>query len=139
MDTPQSSPVVPHIRHKPVSANQTHKEKLGPLERLGVSITRQVGTMAAAIIFTALSLVSLPSALASHNTIIIVGWAAQTFLQLVLLPIIIVGQNIQAKHSEAMADEEFKTTQSTYKDLEHLILVNKKQLDLLLELEKKSK
>jgi len=34
---------------------------------------------------------------------VIVSWVAQTFLQLVLLPIIIVGQNIQAKSSDDRA------------------------------------
>jgi prefoldin subunit 5 len=47
--------------------------------------------------------VSLPAALSSGNEIVIVSWVAQTFLQLVLLPIIIVGQNIQAKSSDERA------------------------------------
>jgi hypothetical protein len=59
--------------------------------------------MWAAYLFFALTLVSLPAALASKNTLIIVSWLAQTFLQLVLLPIIIVGQNLQAKDAERRA------------------------------------
>ena len=71
--------------------------------RLGLAITNRVGTMWAAYAFFALSLVSLPGAIASGNTIVIVSWIAQTFLQLVLLPIIIVGQNIQAKAADERA------------------------------------
>jgi hypothetical protein len=71
--------------------------------RLGLGITNRVGTMWAAYIFCALALVSLPGALASGNTVVIIGWVAQTFLQLVLLPIIIVGQNIQAKAADERA------------------------------------
>jgi hypothetical protein len=71
--------------------------------RLGLAITNRVGTMWAAYIFVALSLVSLPGAIASNNTVVIVAWIAQTFLQLVLLPIIIVGQNIQARAADARA------------------------------------
>ena len=59
--------------------------------------------MWAAYVFVALSLVSLPGAIATKNTVIIVGWIAQTFLQLVLLPVIIVGQNLQAAESEKRA------------------------------------
>ena len=59
--------------------------------------------MWAAYLFCILSLVSLPSVLASGNAVVIVSWIAQTFLQLVLLPIIIVGQNIQAAASDARA------------------------------------
>jgi hypothetical protein len=70
---------------------------------LGYRITKSVGTMWAAYVFFGLSLVSLPSVIQSGNAVIIVGWVAQTFLQLVLLPIIIVGQNIQAESSDARA------------------------------------
>ena len=54
-----------------------------------------------AYVFAILALISLPAAIGSHSAIIIVAWIAQTFLQLVLLPIIIVGQNIQAVAADA--------------------------------------
>ncbi|HEX4444778.1 MAG TPA: hypothetical protein VHZ81_14510 [Galbitalea sp.] len=76
--------------------------------RLGLGITLSVGTMWAAYIFAALALVSLYAALSSGNLITIVAWIAQTFLQLVLLPIIIVGQNIQATASDARAAATYK-------------------------------
>ena len=78
-------------------------DKMPLNNRIGLGITKRVGTMWAAYIFFGLTLVSLPAALASGNTLIIVGWIAQTFLQLVLLPIIIVGQNLQAHESEKRA------------------------------------
>lgn len=77
--------------------------------KVGLRITLVVGTMWAAYAFFALSLVSLPGALSTHNAVVIVAWIAQTFLQLVLLPIIIVGQNIQAAASDGRA-------QATYDD-----------------------
>lgn len=71
---------------------------------LAEKITAGVGTMACAYAFGALSLVSLPGALKTGDPVVIVAWIAQTFLQLVLLPIIIVGQNLQAqKHDEHAA------------------------------------
>jgi hypothetical protein len=69
--------------------------------RVGLKITLLVGTMWSAYIFTLLALVSAPAAFQSGNRIIIVAWIAQTFLQLVLLPIIIVGQNVQAAAADA--------------------------------------
>ena len=72
---------------------------------LAVKVTTGVGTMWCAYAFTALALVSLPSAIASHNAVTLVSWISQTFLQLVLLSVIIVGQNVLAaaadKRSEA--------------------------------------
>ncbi len=76
---------------------------------LAVKITAIVGTMLCAYLFTVIALISLPSALKSANLLIIIAWIAQTFLQLVLLPIIIVGQNVQA----AAAD---KRAEATYED-----------------------
>jgi hypothetical protein len=83
--------------------HQASKAKLGFNERIGLAVTKRVGTMWAAYVFAALSLVSLPAALASGNELVIVAWIAQTFLQLVLLPVIIVGQNIQAAAADARA------------------------------------
>ena len=69
--------------------------------KIGLGITTSVGTMWCAYAFALIALVSLPAALSSGDPIIIVAWIAQTFLQLVLLPVIIVGQNIQAAASDA--------------------------------------
>ena len=82
--------------------------------RLGLRITLIVGTMWCAYLFTVLALVSAPSAFKSANIIIIVAWIAQTFLQLVLLPVIIVGQNIQAAASD-------KRSEDTYKDADAVL------------------
>ncbi len=87
-----------------IGHSKAHPSKgLSLNERIGLAVTRSVGTMWAAYAFFGLSLVSLPAAIGSGNTIVMVSWVAQTFLQLVLLPIIIVGQNIQAKASDQRA------------------------------------
>ena len=77
--------------------------------RLAVGITRIVGSMWCAYVFALLALISLPAAISTHSPIIIVAWIAQTFLQLVLLPIIIVGQNVQAAASDARAENDHAT------------------------------
>lgn len=124
----------PHRRHAPENANVRHQASMNFLDKIGFTITRLVGTMVCAILFAGLALISLPAALRTHNLIVIVAWIAQTFLQLVLLPIIMVGQNIQARHGEIVADEAFKTTQTTFQDIEHLMLMNQQQLELLQKL-----
>lgn len=67
-------------------------------EWLAIKITKGVGTMWTAFAFAILAFISLPAAIGTHDPIVIVAWIAQTFLQLVLLPIIMVGQNIQASN-----------------------------------------
>jgi hypothetical protein len=82
---------------------------------LALKVTNGVGTMWCAYAFAAIALVSLPAALATGQLIVIVAWIAQTFLQLVLLSIIIVGQNIAAAGSD-------KRAESTYLDAEAVLL-----------------
>jgi hypothetical protein len=85
----------------------------GPIGRfntwLALVVTKSVGSMWCAYVFALLTLISLPAAIATHDPIIIVAWIAQTFLQLVLLPIIIVGQNVQAAASDARALSDHET------------------------------
>lgn len=96
----------PHIEarkaKKPIERETANSPK-SLNEKLGLGITKRVGTMWAAYAFFALTLVSLPSVVMKGDSIQIVAWIAQTFLQLVLLPIIIVGQNIQAAAAEKRA------------------------------------
>lgn len=75
------------------------------LDAVALRITRTVGTMWAAIGFGCLTLISLPAAISTHDPVIIVQWVAATFLQLVLLPIIMVGQNLTGASTEALIKE----------------------------------
>lgn len=68
--------------------------------RLALALTSGVGTMWAFYAFCVLALVSAPYAFRSGSILVIVAWIAQTFLQLVLLPAIMVGQNIAAEATE---------------------------------------
>ena len=80
---------------------------------LAVKITDGVGTMWCAYVFAIIALIGLPTALNPGGEGLI-AWIAQTFLQLVLLSIIIVGQNIAAASSD-------KRSENTYKDAEAIL------------------
>jgi hypothetical protein len=77
---------------------------------LAVLITRAVGSMWMAYAFTVLALLGLPAALKPGGEGII-AWIAQTFLQLVLLSIIMVGQSVQSLASDARAENTFTDTE----------------------------
>ncbi len=104
--------------------NKEHKENLGFQERIALFITRGVGTMWCAYIFTIIALISLPDAIESGRAAVI-SWIAQTFLQLVLLSVIMVGQNVMGKHAELRADAEYEVNLKNEKDIEAI----KKDLD----------
>ncbi len=98
------------------------------LDKLGVKITTTVGTMWAAIAFSLLALVSLPAAIASGNTLVIVSWLAQTFLQLVLLPIIMVGQAVQARKAEKRDNETHQAVMAAHSETQQILReLHKKQ------------
>src|ERR1700676_1268980 len=99
--------------------------------RFGLLITLIVGTMWCAYLFTALTLISLPAAIHSHDPLIIVAWIAQTFLQLVLLPIIIVGQNIQARAADKRSEETYDTLISIHTLSAEVYKLNEQQTKIL--------
>ena len=68
-------------------------------------ITKGVATMWCAYAFALIALISMPAAFSSGNILTIVSWVAQTFLQLVLLSIIMVGQNLQSAGVQQKIDE----------------------------------
>ena len=72
---------------------------------LAEKITSGVATMWCAYLFAGIALISLPKALQSGDSIVIVSWVAQTFLQLVLLSIIMVGQKVGSSSVEQKIDE----------------------------------
>lgn len=103
--------------------------------RLAVGITSRVGTMWTAYLFALLALISLPAAIASRDVIVIVAWIAQTFLQLVLLPIIIVGQNVIQAANDARAETDHETLSAVHRLAVEIHSINETQTKILHALE----
>jgi hypothetical protein len=78
--------------------------------KIAVFVTNMVGTMWCAYLFTAISLLGLPAALKPGGEGI-VAWIAQTFLQLVLLSVIMVGQNVQSLAADARSENTYHDTE----------------------------
>ncbi len=113
-------------RHKPQNVNIRHKAGLGFQDKLALVITTAVGTMYAVYFFiVALAGWMLWQGVISKHPFDPYPFAFLLFMgnivQLLLMPLIMVGQNIQARHSELRADEEYKTTLSSYHDLETIL------------------
>jgi hypothetical protein len=129
--------------HKPklVLNRDAHKVVHGdnPIGRLNthiaVVVTKIVGSMWCAYLFALISLVALPAAIMSHNPIIIVAWISQAFLQLVLLPIIIVGQNVQAEASDARALNDHETLIAIHTIVSEIHKINEQQNEILKKIE----
>lgn len=111
----------PHIPHRLILSHDSHSTVHGTgtiasfNTWLAVKITKTVGSMWIAYLFAAIALVSLPAAIQSRNVIVIIAWIAQTFFQLVLLPIIIVGQNVIQATNDARAEADHETLTAVHK------------------------
>lgn len=108
----------PHRANRaPVLTDEQH-DRSHPVARfnaaLAVAITKAVGSMWCGYFFAAIALISLPSAIASGDPVVMVQWLSSVFFQLVLLSVIMVGQNVAA----AAAD---KRSIDTYLDVEAIL------------------
>ena len=115
---------------------------------LGAKITSVVGTMWCAYVFAAIALISLPNAIKSGDTVVIIAWIAQTFLQLVLLSIIMVGQSVQSESVEQKINETHEASLGEFElakeartianeELKELKAISKEVHRLLRDLEQK--
>ena len=113
---------------KKTGPHLTKDEHVGFNGRLAVFITSSVSTMWCAYIFAAIALISLPAAIRG-GTASLVSWVAQTFLQLVLLSVIMVGQKVAAAASDKQALQTYKDTEALLKiqdEVHRLIKINNK-------------
>ena len=81
--------------------------------RIGLTLTTIVGTMWCAYAFAALALVVLPQALGG-GPLLFIQWLSQTFIQLVMLSVIMVGQNIAGRASD-------RRSEMTYQDADAIL------------------
>lgn len=77
--------------------------------RTAVWLTKRVGSMWTAYLFTLLAFVGLLGVLSLLSPIVytLVAWTSQTLIQLTLLPIIMVGQAVLGKHQEMISEKSF--------------------------------
>ncbi len=117
----------PRIKEREKTGPQLIKhENIGFNGRLAMLITSAVGTMWCAYLFAVIAFISLPEAIRG-GTAALISWVAQTFLQLVLLSVIMVGQKVAALASDKQAEQTYKDTEAILKlqdEIHRLIKIN---------------
>ena len=108
----------PYIAERSKAANL--KEQVGINGKIATLVTGVVGTMWCAYAFAILALVALPSAIKTGDPLAVVQWISQTFLQLVLLSVIIVGQNITSQASDKRAEMTYKDAEATFYEAQQI-------------------
>lgn len=112
-------------RHQPENINIKHRDSLKKQDKIAVFITRSMGTMYAVYLICFLVSFWMIWQLIAEKPIDPFPFAFMVFLtnifQLILMPLVMVGQNIQNKHAEMRAEEEYQTTKTILEDLETLL------------------
>ncbi|HEX8940514.1 MAG TPA: hypothetical protein VF763_10150 [Candidatus Limnocylindrales bacterium] len=110
----------PHIAaRRSAGPPKTTDEHVGLNGRIAVVLTTVVGTMWCAYAFAVLALVVLPQAI-QGGLLTLVQWISQTFIQLVMLSVIMVGQNVLARASDKRADMTYKDAEATFHESEQI-------------------
>src|SRR6202022_893470 len=103
-------------QHEVQNTNKIHRKGLSLLERMGLLVTDKVGTMGFFFIILAWTVLWLgwnifaPQQLRFDPYPAFVLWLfISNLIQIHLMPLIMVGQNIQAKHAELRAQHDYET------------------------------
>ncbi|MDQ6683041.1 MAG: DUF1003 domain-containing protein [Chloroflexota bacterium] len=112
----------PHPRvaeHAKQSPPTTADEHAGINGKIALALTGVVGTMWCAYAFAVLALLVLPQAI-NGGLLTLVQWISQTFIQLVMLSVIMVGQNILGRASDKRAVMTYADAEATFHEAEQI-------------------
>jgi len=147
MEYKHNPPTLAELREYRKPIRDPHKETrlaFSPLERFAVEITRGVGTVGFFLILVLWTLIWLfwnlfgPAELRFDPAPAFVIWLfASNMIQLVLLPLIMVGQNLESKFAEQRARADFDINKKAEHEIEVIIAHLENQNELLLELVRK--
>lgn len=123
------------------NVNIEHHENLSRLETFALWITEHVGAMGFFLIIFAWTLIWFlwnifaPKGLRFDPFPAFALWLfISNMIQLFLLPLIMIGQNLQSRHSEARAEADFEINLKAEKETEAILMHLEHQNKLILEI-----
>ncbi|HCA47387.1 MAG TPA: hypothetical protein DEP45_08490 [Armatimonadetes bacterium] len=110
----------PHIEERSrTGPPRTSDAAVGINGRIAVVLTTAVGTMWCAYVFAALALLVVPQAV--HGGLLtFVQWGSQTFIQLVMLSVIMVGQGILGQMSNKRSEMTYRDAEATFHETQEI-------------------
>lgn len=131
--------------YKPIlNANVSHKESLSKIDKLALWITEKVGSMGFFLIIFVWTIIWLgwntlaPSPARFDPYPAFVLWLfISNMIQIFLMPLIMIGQNLQSKHSEIRAEMDFEINKKAEAEIETILMHLENQNDLILQILKR--
>ena len=99
--------------------SKTSDEHVGLNGKIALALTTAVGTMWCAYAFAILALLVVPQAI-QGGLLTFIQWVSQTFIQLVMLSVIMVGQNILGRVSDKRAIETYEDAELTLHEAQQI-------------------
>src|SRR5258706_16423679 len=125
----------------PQNINKIHRNSLSPLEKLGLMVTERVGTMGFFFIIFLWTAIWLtwntlgPEKYRFDPAPAFVLWLIiSNLIQIHLMPLIMVGQNVQSKHEALRSEHDYETDKKAEKEIETILLHLENQQELILEI-----
>ena len=127
---------------KPISnINVKHRESLSKLERIAVKVTDSVGSMGFFLIIFLWTLIWLgwntlaPKEVRFDPFPAFVLWLfISNMIQIFLMPLIMIGQNLQGRHAEKRAESDFEVNVRAEKEIEIILMHLENQNELILKI-----
>lgn len=123
------------------NVNKIHRERLSNLEKLAIFVTARIGTMGFFFIIFTWTIIWLsfnilgPKELRFDPYPAFVLWLfISNLIQLHLMPLIMVGQNIQGKHSALRSEHDFQTDKKAELEIEAILFHLENQQQLILKI-----
>lgn len=121
----------PHIEERKRSGPpRTRGPQAGFNNRIALVLTSAVGTMWCAYVFALLALMVVPQAVRG-GLLTFVQWVSQTFIQLVMLSVIMVGQSILGRAADKRSEMTYKDAEATFHEAQQIQLHLKEQDDAI--------
>ena len=129
------------LRRRVVNPNVAQEQSFTKLERIAIWITDHVGTMGFFIIILTWTIVWLswnilaPRSLQFDPFPAFVLWLfISNMIQIFLMPLIMIGQNLQGRHSEMRAESDFEVNVKAEREIEAILIHLENQNELILRI-----
>lgn len=126
------------------NVNEEHRRKLSKLERLALFVTEKIGTMGFFLVILTWTVFWLgwnllaPISLRFDPYPAFVMWLfISNMIQILLMPLIMVGQNLQGRHAEARAETDLEVNVRAEREIETILQHLENQSELILEILKR--
>jgi len=144
LQKPKSSEELKKLRKPVRNINIEHRQHLNRLEKLAMWITDHVGTMGFFLIIFTWTVLWLSWNMLAPKSLLFdpfpsfVLWLfISNMIQIFLMPLIMIGQNLQGRHTEARAEADFEVNIKAEREIEAILMHLENQNQLILEILKK--